>query len=1071
MHVIGNAASVEHARYMELLILDRVPDIGFYTLDASGHVLGCNRGAQLLTGYSPPDVVARHFSELFAAEDVAVKRPQRALEAASQAGSYQEDAVMVRSDGSRYRARVTLTALKEQVGTLQGFAALTRDISGQATSEARYRAIFENSHDAILLTRPADGSILAANPAACAMFGYSRQELLSTTRDRLLDLADPRFADAWVERGDAGTVAAELTFIRKGGAPFTAWVSSRLFTDECDGQMASTTIHDTSEGARAAEALRQSEERFRLLYEQAPIGMAQVDGAGRVTAVNRRFAEITGYSSEEARGFTHAETTLPEDAAVIGQQGKDVLSGKTDVMQYEKRLLRKDRSTTWVRVTGRLIRDSAGQAQWGIALYEDISERKRAEEALQQSEEVFRATFEHAPLGIGKSTLDGRFVDANSKLTEILGYTKQELAALTWKELTHPDDVDATTDGLRRLDTGETDSHAMEKRYRRKDGSFLWVSVTVSLASVLGQPRYHVVTVEDISERRRAEEALQLSEEKFRATFEHAPLGIAECTLDGRFIDVNSKLSELLGYTKQEFDDLTYAELTHRADLEDTIANLHKLTAGETGSYAMEKRYVRKDRSFVWVNVTKSLASLHGKPPYLVVTVEDITARRIAEEGLKRAMEASYQQANHDTLTGLANRASFNDRLKDALAYARRDGHLVALHALDLDRFKSINDTFGHHIGDLLLKDVAQRIQSHVRATDLAARLGGDEFVVVQTHLGAPAAAGIVARKLVEDLNRKYVLEGQHVQSGASIGIAIYPDDADDAEGLLKRADMALYDAKNRGRFNYQFYRKELGAAIIESQQLERELLQALDENEFFLNYQPQFDVKSGRITGIEALLRWQHPTRGRLAAADFIHAAERARLILQIGEWVLRTACRQFKEWVDAGLSVPLIVHLSPMQWRDPRLAETLDRILGETGLPASALQLAMREGTLWNPKFSTDLLTEMKARGLRLSVHDFGTEMTALASLDRFPLDAVKPSQDLVRQLPSRQHAATVLSAIIDVAHHKNIEVCAPGIETAEQLTSVKDRGCDSAQGYLLSVPLETDEMRQLIEARPTH
>jgi diguanylate cyclase (GGDEF)-like protein len=425
----------------------------------------------------------------------------------------------------------------------------------------------------------------------------------------------------------------------------------------------------------------------------------------------------------------------------------------------------------------------------------------------------------------------------------------------------------------------------------------------------------------------------------------------------------------------------------------------------------------------------------------------------------------SYHQANHDMLTGLANRASFTDRLKEALAYARRDGHLVALHVVDLDRFKSINDTLGHHVGDLLLKEVARRIKSHVRATDLAARLGGDEFVVIQTHLTEPSAAGIVAAKLIEDLKRKCVVENHEVESGASIGVAIYPDDADDPDGLMNHADLALYDAKNRGRFNYQFYRRELGAAVQESQRLEQELLRALAEHEFFLNYQPQFDLKSGRVTGIEALLRWQHPTRGRLAAAEFIHDAERARLMLPIGEWVLRTACRQFRAWIDSGLSVPLTLNLSAMQLRDPRLLETVRRVLDETGVPASMLQLAMREGVLWEPKFSADLLTRMKESGLRLAIHDFGTEMTALATLDRFPLDAVKPGPELVKALPSGQHAATVLTAIVDVAHNLNIAVCAHGVETANQLASVKVGGCDSAQGYLLSAPLDTNQLERLM------
>jgi diguanylate cyclase (GGDEF)-like protein len=419
----------------------------------------------------------------------------------------------------------------------------------------------------------------------------------------------------------------------------------------------------------------------------------------------------------------------------------------------------------------------------------------------------------------------------------------------------------------------------------------------------------------------------------------------------------------------------------------------------------------------------------------------------------------------------LANRASFNDRLKEALAYARRDEHLVAVHMLDLDRFKSINDTLGHHIGDLLLQEVAKRIKSQVRATDLGARLGGDEFVVIQTHLAAPAAAAVLAGKLVEELGRTYVLEGQEVHSDTSIGVAIYPNDAEDPTELLRHADLALYEAKHHGRFNYQFYRDELGAAFRETQRLGQELVRASRENEFCLHYQPQFDLKSGRITGIEALLRWRHPTRGMLAAAEFIQEAERTKLMPVIGEWTLQTACSQHKKWIDSGLAVPLTLNLSSTQLRDPRFLQMLNHILEETGVPAPLLQLEMREAALWDPKLPQGLLAQMKERGLRLALDDFCAHMTGLSTLDRFPLDAVKPGQRMIRELPSKKREATILAAIIAVAHNLKMAVCADRIETADQLAAVKEQSCDSVQGNLLSAPLDADEMKRRIDIELAH
>jgi diguanylate cyclase (GGDEF)-like protein/PAS domain S-box-containing protein len=682
-----------------------------------------------------------------------------------------------------------------------------------------------------------------------------------------------------------------------------------------------------------------AEDRFRLLFDNAPLGIIQIDHNGVLTSANRKFAEISGYSLEEAIGLTRHDVTLPEERGLIEKNTEDFLSGRIDTSHYERRLVCKDKRTIWVRQTAQLTRDKQGKPQWGIVVFEDITERKQVEEALR------------------------------------------------------------------------------------------------------------------------------LSEEKFRATFEHVPLGISEGTVDGRFLDANPKLLDIVGYTKDEFVHLTVADVTHPGDREQTLSNLQKMAAGEIDSYVIEKRYLRKDRSMVWVNITSSLIPIHGKPHYVVAAVEDITARKKAEAELKRAMELSYHQANHDLLTGLANRAAVNDRLKEALAYGKRDGHLVAVHLVDLDRFKSINDTLGHHIGDLLLKDVAKRIKANIRSTDLAARMGGDEFVVIQTHLADPAAAGVLAGKLVEELGRTYVLEDQEVHAGASIGIAIFPNDAETLEELTKQADLALYDAKHRGRLNYQFYREELGETFRAAQHLEQELVRALRENEFFLHYQPQFDLKSGRIAGIEALLRWRHPSKGTLAAADFIQDVERLRLMLPIGDWVLQTACRQAKEWVDAGLVVPLTVNLSSMQLRDPRFVPTIKRILDETGLPPSLLQLGTRESVLWDSKFSKTLL-ELKDSDLHFALDDFGTELTALSALNRFPVDAVKPGRGLVKELPSQKWEATVLAAIVGVAHNLKMTVCADGVETADQLAAVKEQGCDSAQGYLLSPPLDTKAMTRLVE-----
>ncbi|RZI44183.1 PAS domain S-box protein [Herbaspirillum sp. HC18] len=829
---------------------------------------------------------------------------------------------------------------------------------------------------------------------------------------------------------------------------------------------------DIIERKQAEEALRQSEERFRILFENAPVGIMHVDQNGRLISANQTFSEITGYSPEEAVGLIPADLTLPEERASTKVLLEGLFSGKIQSISRERRLLCKDGSTIWVRITSKMMHGKSGQPQWGMVVFEDIAERKQAEEALRQSEERFRLLYENAPIGITQFDQQGYIESANPKFADISGYSTEEVAGLVYSDVTPPEERTRVAKFGEDLFYGKIDTYSCERLFLRKDESTIWVRETAKLMrDKQGNSRGGIAVYEDIHKRKQAEEALRQSEEKFRATFENAPLGIAESTLDGKITEANPKFLEIMGYTKEEILHLSVRDVTHPSDLEDTLSSIQKLVTGEEDSFTIEKRYIRKDCSFLWANTTASLVRNHGKPQHLVVIVEDITARKKVDEDLKRAIETSYHLANHDTLTGLANRASCRDRLQEALTYAKRDGHLVAVHLLDLDRFKFVNDTLGHHVGDLLLKDVAKRIKSHVRVTDLAARLGGDEFVVIQTLLAEPAGAGVLASKLVEDLRHKYMLEDQEVHSGASIGIAVYPNDAEDPDELIRHADLALYDAKHRGRFNYQFYRKELGAAFHEAQGLEKELVRGLRGNEFFLHYQPQFDLKNGHMTGIEALLRWRHPTRGELAASEFIQEAEREKLMLPLGEWILLAACRQYKTWSDCGLAVPLTLNISSIQLRDPRLLQTLQRVLQETGLPASMLQLAMRESMLWDSKFSNSLLKQMKESGLRLALNDFGGEMTALSTLNKFPLDVVKPGKGVVKELPSGKQEASILAAIIGVAHNRKIAVCADGVETDSQLAAVKDQGCDSVQGYLLSTPLDADEMTRRIQVELVH
>jgi len=925
--------------------LNQLRDYALYILDPDGIIRTWNEGAEQLKGYAARDILGKHFSVFYTAADRAAGKPAQSLAIAWRDGSYQAEGEHLRADGSCFWAAIHISTLRDAAGRPCGFVKLTRDISAAKASEAalrasesRYRALFEHSNDAIVLALP-EGRILSVNPAACRLFGYTEVQFLQLGRDDIVDLRDPRVGPAVLQRAQTGEASAELTFLRNGGATFQGAVSSSLWRDETGRELTSMLVQDISRRKAEQEALRHSESRLRLLYEHAPVGIVLSDLEGRLTFANQKFAEMSGYDQAELAGFPYMALSIPEEA--------------------------------------------------------------------ERTAELMRGMF-----------------------------------------------------------AGDVKTLSRERHLRRKDGSAFWVRLTAgTLLNEQGQPEYAVGVFEDIAERKRAEDAVRRGEARFRATFQNAPLGICECALDGRITNANAKLLEMLGYGREELVRMTIFDLTHPADMEETLQKFNDLRSGAIEQYVLEKRYLRKDRSFVWIKVIMSLQQENGWPQYSIAIVEDITERKKAQEDLRRAMEQSYHLANHDPLTGLANRAQFNDRLRDALAYARRDGHMVALHLLDLDRFKTINDSMGHQTGDLLLKAVADRIASHIRATDLAARLGGDEFVVIQTHLAEPSAAGALADKLVDELSRPYALEGVEVHSGASIGIALYPNDAGEGELLMKLADLALYEAKHRGRYNSQRYRDEMGAAVRETLRLEQELLRALRDDELCLHYQPQFDVRSGRITGVETLLRWQHPQRGLLTAAEFIQDAENAGLMLPIGEWILRTACTEYVRWLRTGFDAPLTLNVSSRQLKHPRFVPVLRRVLLETGLPPGRLQLELRESLLLDPRSPETFLRQLKSVGLKLALDNFGTELTALSSLSRYPLDVVKPSRALVRESLAGAPENSMLAAIVGVAHGLNISVCAEGVETVAELASVKSHGCDSAQGNLLSTPLECHDMARMI------
>ncbi len=468
-----------------------------------------------------------------------------------------------------------------------------------------------------------------------------------------------------------------------------------------------------------------------------------------------------------------------------------------------------------------------------------------------------------------------------------------------------------------------------------------------------------------------------------------------------------------------------------------------------------ERTLVRATGEEIPILKTVIPLTLDDRKVYLETFI-DISERKRAEQEIQRL-------AHFDTLTGLPNRALLHDRLSETLARASREGSLVGVLFLDLDRFKPINDSMGHAVGDKLLEAVAERLSQCVRSYDTVARLGGDEFVVTLSDVRQGLDATSVARAIIDQISQPFEIDGREIFTSISVGIALYPIDGEDAGTLLRNADMAMYEAKAHGRNTYQFYSEEMNRKAHERLEMETCLRHALRQDELYLCYQPQLDVSRGRVTGVEVLLRWDQPTLGPISPAQFIPVAEDTGLIVPIGEWALRTACAQAKAWQDQGVPpFTVAVNLSGIQFNQKDLAEMVSRVLADTGLAPGLLELELTESILMEHLTSTiKTLRALKAMGVRLSIDDFGTGYSSLHYLKNFPLDRIKIAQEFVRDLSTDPGDAAIVETIIAMAGSLDLEVIAEGVETLDQLKFLRARECTSMQGYYFSYPIPGPEL----------
>jgi diguanylate cyclase (GGDEF)-like protein/PAS domain S-box-containing protein len=580
--------------------------------------------------------------------------------------------------------------------------------------------------------------------------------------------------------------------------------------------------------------------------------------------------------------------------------------------------------------------------------------------------------------------------------------------------------------------------------------------------TVLDSESRLLLIAQDVTFHLEATRKLQESEEQFRLTFNQAAVGIAHSSVDGKYLRINRKLCEITGYTEAELLQRTVLEITHPDDVAGDLVLFERLAQGELSDYTREKRYIHKKGHGVWVNVTvSSMRDAMGHQRFLAL-IEDISRRKEAEEELLRL-------ANHDALTGLPNRLLLEDRLSQAIAHAHRTKRQVAVMFIDLDRFKNINDSLGHDAGDEVIVEIACRITGCLREADTVARQGGDEFVVVLSDMAQEDDATIVAEKILDALFQPMILSGQEVFPTGSIGVSLYPRDGQDTQTLLKHADAAMYRAKAEGRNGYQFYAGSMGTDAMDSLKLEGALRRALERNEFILHYQPQVDIRTGAVVGVEALLRWQPQGKAMVSPAEFIPIAEETGLIVPIGEWVLATACAQHKAWRDAGLPpVRIGVNLSARQFQRQDLAQRIAGLLEQMECSPDCLALEITESDVMkNPETAVETLRQLHEMGVHLAIDDFGTGYSSLSYLKRFPIHCLKIDRSFVLDITSDADDAMIVNSVIALAHSMKLSVIAEGVETAQQLDFLSDHGCDQMQGYYFSKPVPAEQIARLLQA----
>jgi diguanylate cyclase (GGDEF)-like protein/PAS domain S-box-containing protein len=939
-------------------------------------------------------------------------------------------------------------------------------------TQLEYEALLANASIGIAFTR--DRSFFLCNQRFAEMFGWGPDELIGqpgevvhTSHESYNALG--QIAVPILSAGRQLDLEWELR--RKDGSIFLCRMIAKALDAQNTQRGTVWIVEDITDKRRHAD------EVARLLREQqAILGTASIGilfvRERRIVRCNRRYEEMYGYGPGELDGQpTRLLYADPADHDRAAEAYVNLARGQT-ARRVELRR-RKDGSTFWTRADGRAV-DPQDPERGAVWIVEDFTEQRRAEDELQRVLAEQQALLDNVVVGIA-FTRDRRTVRCNRRFEELFGFAAGAAVGSSARDLYFTDEEFARREEIyEQLNRGHT--HSREQWLRRQDGSGFWCRIAARSVKAGDAAKGHVWLFEDITHAHEAEERVQRALAEQELIFDNASVGIA--FVRNRAIQrCNRFLEEMVGADPGELVGESTAVLFAEAQDWEEVSRSASSGSAPGGTAKGEARFRRRDGSTFVCRARGRRTDTGGSEQEWIWSYEDVTAEREADLRVQAALDAlermvgertaelqeakvrAQHMAGHDALTGLPNRRLLEDRLTQALALSYRNRQQTAVMFIDLDRFKTINDSLGHTVGDALLKEVAQRLVKALRTGDTICRIGGDEFVVVLPEVKRSSDIAQVAQKVIEQLSLPVIVEERELVVTPSIGITVFPDDGRDAEALIRNADAAMYHAKEMGGANYQFFTEQMNLAAARRLALESDLRRALGRDQLRVHYQPIVEAKSGQIVGHEALVRWQNPHRGLVGPLEFIQVAEETGLILTIGEWVLRQACR-WATFIGVERGLQVAVNLSPRQFNDPKLVQLVAKALKDTGLPARLLELEITETTaMQHSDVALSTLNKLKELGVSIAIDDFGTGYSSLAYLKRFPVDKVKIDRAFVGDVPGDADQSAIVSAIVALAHALEIQVVAEGVETVTQREFLKSCGCDYLQGYLTGRPVDAD------------